>query len=88
MKPKAKDVVVSELGNDETVVATPDRSNAVILNALGSAVFDLCDGEHSIDDITAFICQNISAPGPVEVESDVRRIVDELADAGLVELIP
>lgn len=85
--PKRADGVVSEeLLDGESVVSTTNAARAVVLNAVGAAVLDLCDGNHSIDEIAAFICDHTDASDAVRVRADVVAMLSELEAAGVVEL--
>jgi len=50
-KPKAKDnLTIQDLG-DETLIYDPERDNVHVLNATAQAIWNLCDGSHTIKDI-------------------------------------
>ena len=83
---RAAGVVSEELLDGETVVTTGDRSRAVVLNPMGAAVLELCDGQHSVGEISEFICQNVAVAAPARVQEDVEKLLVELADVGVVEL--
>jgi len=78
-------VVTAELPDGALVASLPDSGNAVILNQVGGAVLDLCDGVHTVDEITAFICEHTAGAEPAAVAADVVAMVDALAAAGLIE---
>jgi len=73
------------LAGDEEVLMTAEGAKALIVNATGAAVVDLCDGTRSADEIAAFIVEHIPAAEMETVRADVDRIIDELAAAGLLE---
>ncbi len=84
--PKLRDGIDRKpLPGDEEVIGTADQSRAIILNVVGAAVADLCDGTHSVDDITAFICEHIEGAERKLVRVDVARIVAELRDQQLLD---
>ena len=78
-------LISSELPDGETVIATPDRSRAVILNAMGAVVVDLCDGSRSVDAIATFICKHVKVATSDSVANDVEKILSELRSAELLE---
>lgn len=84
MRPKrAKDIIARDV-EEETVVITPDAGRAIVLNAIGGAIFDLCDGTRTVDEIVDFIRDNV-AGADAEVHRDVAAIVAQLIEAGVVE---
>jgi len=86
MRPRlAPAVVRAELDDDEVVLSVRGGERALILNAIGDAVVDLCDGSRTIADIAGFLRTNLSVPADADVVKDVQAIIDELVRAGLVE---
>ena len=85
MRPRiAKQVVRSELTDSEIVVSLRGGNRALILNAIGDAVLDLCDGSRTVEEIAAILNDNLEVPAGADVVADVRAVVDELARAGVV----
>ncbi len=77
-------VVRGELSESEVVVSLRGGERALILNIVADAVLDLCDGSRTIDDIAAFLRDNMETPPDADVTRDVRAVVDELTRAGVV----
>jgi hypothetical protein len=77
-------VIRGELTDGEVVVSVPGNERALILNAVGDAVLDLCDGSRTIDEIAAFLRENMSVPANADVSRDVAVLLDELVRAGVV----
>jgi hypothetical protein len=76
-----------ELTDGEVVVSLRGGERALILNAMGDAVLDLCDGSRTVDDIATFVRDNMSVPPGADVARDVSAIVDELVRAGVIEAL-
>ncbi len=84
MRPKrVKDIIARDV-DEETVLITPDASRALVLNAVGGAVLDLCDGTRTVEEIVDFVCKNV-AGADAEVHKDVAALVAQLIEAGVVE---
>jgi len=83
----AEQVVRGELTEGEVVVSLRGGERALILNAIGDAILDLCDGSRTVDEIVAFLRENLSVPVGADVARDVSSIVDELVRAGVVEAV-
>jgi hypothetical protein len=86
VRPRLVDQVVrGDLTDGEVVVSLRGGERALILNAVGDAVLDLCDGSRTIDEIAAFVRDNMTVPADADVVRDVRAVVNELVRAGVVE---
>lgn len=85
VRPRLVDNVTrSELTDNEVVVSLRGGERALILNAIGDAVLDLCDGSRTVEEIAAFLRANLTVPAGADVAADVRAVVEELAQAGVV----
>lgn len=65
-------------GMDEVVYVDTETGTNVSLNVVGATILELCDGQHSISDITDLVLESL--PGDREqVEKDIRHILMEYA---------
>lgn len=88
VRPRLVDRVLrGELTDGEVVVSLPGGERALILNAVGDAVLDLCDGSRTVDEIAAFVRENMSIPPGADVARDITAVVDELVRAGMLEAL-
>ena len=86
MLPKISDGVTRKtLPDDEEVLMNATGATALIVNATGAAVFDLCDGKRTAKEIASFIVEHIPSAKVEAVQVDVERIIGELEAAGLLE---
>lgn len=83
MVAKRRDGLVVESVHDEVLVVNPGRSEATALNASAAMVFELCDGEHTIEGMIEAL--DAAGLGPASTDT-VWLALDELADADLIEL--
>ena len=60
----------------------PERG--LVLNESAAAIVTLCDGTRTVDEIIAVLASDVDAPRE-RVDADVRALVAELADKGLLE---
>ena len=81
----AEHVVRGEITEGEVVVSLRGGERALILNAIGDAVLDLCDGSRTVEEIAAFLRENMSVPPEADVAREVAAVVDELVRAGVIE---
>jgi hypothetical protein len=85
-RPKAATSVTrGELTDGEVVISVAGGNQAVILNAIGDAVFELCDGSRTVAEIAGFLKATLQVPEGVDVGRDVGAVLDELVRAGLIE---
>lgn len=80
-------IVRGELTDGETVVSLRGGEKALIINAVGDAVLDLCDGSRTVEDIAAIVRESMTVPADADVARDVRSLVDELVRAGVIESV-
>lgn len=77
-----------EIGHDgELLVLDPSGEKVLVLNAVGAAVFELCDGARTREDIAALVSETLGVD-PLVTRSDVDRFVTELLSLGLVVECP
>jgi len=83
-KPIANPVVVIKEGRGDWVVLfNPDTADAVGVNAVGMAMWELMDGRHGVGDILQAVKAKFAAV-PDDVAEDVAAFVDDLAARGFV----
>jgi hypothetical protein len=86
MRPRRlSSVTFEELPDDEIVLVNPDRSVSLILNPMGNAIWELCDGSRSIEEITAFVCETLSGANFDRVSEDIATLVKKLVDVGMAQ---
>jgi hypothetical protein len=78
-------VVVADLPEGELVAQAAGGATAVILDPVGGAVLELCDGRRTVPEIAEFVCANLQVDDRPRVEADVARLVGELVAAGVLE---
>jgi hypothetical protein len=76
---------------DEKLLYRPGEELGVTLNQSASAVWDLCDGRYTIDQIVRELGQRLGCteePMLIEMHTDVKALVIQLRDLGLVDGVP
>ena len=71
------DGIVSQETQGQTVLLRLEDGGYYALDEVGAMIWDLCDGQRSISDIVALLCEDFDAPEEV-VRTDVLEFVDEL----------
>jgi hypothetical protein len=84
-RPVQNSRATSRAFDDEAVVIDPTTNIARMFNSVGTRVWDLADGTHSIAEIASIIAAEYAVT-PSEAEQEVSRFVEELVERELVTL--
>lgn len=68
----------------QAVVVLPDEAEVNVLNEVGARVWELIDGERSVESIVDQICEEYDM-GREQVERDVRELLGNLNDHRMIE---
>jgi MinD-like ATPase involved in chromosome partitioning or flagellar assembly len=71
----------------EAVILSMDTKVLRGLNPVGSRIWELIDGQRSLEDIVGVIVQEFDVM-PGDAAQDVRAFIQELLDRGLVTRLP
>jgi Coenzyme PQQ synthesis protein D (PqqD) len=71
-------------GDPTVVLLNPKSGEYYTLEAVGSRVWQLCDGKSTIAEMAATLSQEFDAPSDV-IEGDIVDLVKDLLNEGLVE---
>ena len=71
---------------DEMVLYSPRHEMAFSLNYSARAIWDLCDGQHTVLEISQELGQNFNGSA-VDLLSDVTATVDQFHSFGLLTLV-
>ncbi len=71
-----------DAGRDRWVLLAPER--VLTPNDIAVAVLKLCDGNRSVEDITAALAEEYQAT-PEQIRQDVLEMLQDLADKGYVK---
>jgi hypothetical protein len=79
---QSEDVISRRVGN-EMVVLKSDANAAHILNTTAAAIWELCDGQHSLDEIAASICDRFEVSFE-QARGDIEQIIGRFIKVGIV----
>jgi Coenzyme PQQ synthesis protein D (PqqD) len=82
-KPRRKAVREHHLW-DEVLLYFPDRETAVSLNRSAKAIWELCDGQHSLVEISQELAQRVGCTSDALLP-DVQAAILRLREQGLLE---
>jgi hypothetical protein len=71
---------------DEIVVIKDDGLATHVLNKTAAFIWEMCDGEQGIDNITAKLCERYEV-SPEEALADVRETIEKLTQIGILNTI-
>ena len=65
-----------------------EEGNAKIslLNSTAYAIWDLCNGENTLDDITTIFVEKFSNVKAEKIESDIKVFIDKMVERGWLEI--
>ncbi len=82
-RPVRKPEVWLRQAGDENAVYNPSNGSVHLLNETALAIWDLCDGQTSPDEMVTAVCE-LTGMHPDIVTEDVQRILGEFEEAGLL----
>lgn len=85
LRPRQRDHVVRTVVADDLVLFDADTNRAFTLNPQAAAVWALCDGTRTADDLAIALAERFEGP-PDEIARDVAALVDRLRQQGLLDI--
>jgi hypothetical protein len=82
--PRRRDDVLLHDETSGSLLTVPGRDAMHVLNPTARAVWELCDGQTTVDEVADAICQVFSVQRGIAVR-DVRDVLQRFVDAGLVD---
>jgi len=79
-----KDVLVHDLG-EQTVLYSAEGRAIHVLNRTARLIWDLCDGEHSLQDMERALRASFAVPEGHDVCADIQHTLDELFSKELLQ---
>lgn len=84
-RPVRNSTTASRVFSGEAVVISPGQNTVRMFNEAGSRIWELSDGQHTIDEIAAVLVEEYAVSADAAYES-VTRFVDELLNKELLQL--
>jgi hypothetical protein len=82
--PHRKPDVVWQPGGDEAMLYDLEADAIHVLTPAAMAVWELCDGQHTVKDIAHRIRSRLSGTGSGNIRQDIETTLQQLVNAGLV----
>ena len=77
LQPRRSDGVLAQEAQGQTVLLRLDDGSYYALDDVGARVWELCDGQRSLEEIVAVMREEFAAPTE-EIAADVQEFVEEL----------
>ena len=77
-------LIMKNLG-DETILYDPAQKAVHVLNPTAQIVWELCDGEHNIDDMEQALRSKFSVPADHDVKADILQTLETFAAKHMIE---
>ena len=84
MIPTPRSGLATRVVDEEVVILDRANGNVHRLNSTASAIWNLCDGKNTTDEIAAHLAEAFQLP-PDQVLADVRRMVEDLEKLDLLD---
>ena len=84
-KPKKLEGVTLTEADDESILYDSIKGQIHILNPTGAKIWDLCDGNNTLEDIAKNICVQFETDDFESVSKDVEEYLAELKKLELIE---
>ncbi len=84
-RPVRSPATASRVFSSEAVVITPAENTVRMLNPVGSRIWEMADGQRTVDEIAGLLAGEYDVSAEAAHDS-VARFVDELLAKGLLEL--
>ncbi|MFZ6029791.1 MAG: PqqD family protein [Chloroflexota bacterium] len=75
--------VVSRPIESESVLVQPHLGKIKVVNEVGALIWQLCDGQHSVEEIVEAVCQQYGVEAQ-QAEIDALQFLNTLAERGLI----
>lgn len=83
-RPIKKNLTLRETKGKDTVLYDGETREIHVLNPTAFAVWELCDGEHSLKDMEEIIRHKFSISEERDVLQDIQQVIGTLAEKGLI----
>ena len=83
-RPRRKANLTEDEMDEDLLIVDFRGSQIHVLNPAAAAIWELCDGQYTVEQIAALMAGHLGLPNE-RVQQDVAKVVDEFREKGLVE---
>jgi hypothetical protein len=85
IRPKRRDSIVEREVDSELVLHDPMTDRTLLLNSVSAAIWDLCDGARTVDEIARCIAEHFRGSEDDEILRDTVELVGKLQAENVLE---
>ena len=85
MLPLKRDGIWCQVGEDSITLFLPDTNEELVLNRTAAAIWDLCDGEHTIAAMASCLGEIFPRETSDSLRADVEECIADLQRRNLLE---
>ena len=78
-----KNLLLKDLG-DEFLIYSAENKEIHIMNPTAQLIWNMCDGEHSLDDIESEVRSHFSIPPERDIKADIQNTLNIFRRKGLM----
>lgn len=86
MKPLRKQGFFVQDAGGEAILYSSSKKAIHILNPAAKLIWNLCDGNHTLEDIEQAIRTNFSVANKHDVSGDIRKILEVFSSKGILAM--
>jgi hypothetical protein len=83
--PRKQSQAIGRAIHDEAVITLPEKGKVQVLNAVGASIWELCDGQRSVRQVTEAICREYAVES-AQAEKDVLGFLGLLEAKGVISI--
>lgn len=81
---KKSDLILKDLG-DEFLIYSAENKELHVINQTARLIWEMCDGEHSVNDMESEIRAHFSVPQEMSIVTDIRNTINTFQEKGLLK---
>ena len=82
---RKQDVTAQQLGN-ELILYDTRKKTTHVLNSTARRVWELCDGNHTVQDMERALMTSFSIPDGQDIANDIHQVVKTFVEKGLLKV--
>ena len=86
MKPITRKKIRIHFESQGGLIYVPEKDETYELNEVAMKILTLCDGKHTVSQITDVILKEYSCDNKAEVKKDVKNFINELKSRKIIKL--
>ena len=85
LKPIRRPNIFTKIISNETLLYSSDQEQVLVLNPTASLIWELCDGEHNLQEIEHILRSTFSMEAEHDIMTEIQRALEVFTDKGLLQ---